>query len=582
MTVVHPSFYVFILLLLLVVVIHSSTVQVKINYPEKFIQPLQDGSIFDLWVCYLPGCPTYGIWNTSGPTFTVYVSDRLADNIYAKNVTLSTYVGNVWVAMSGSQNATDGTFSISTCDMSGGCNSLGVPYMTTLGTTSSVGIINAYPWFNVVEGKVYTMFKDFYSPQLGVYRDINVYIPPSMSQNSLTRHVNIIILNDGDTDFMTTLSKQGGLDRAIQNGDVPQDTIMIGVPQNLSCERGYELTYEPCNPNLMVCIEDCPTGGGIYFTYFLRNTVIPAVLTNLSMYLGEVSMTGSSLGGLTSCAAASFQPAYFQRGFCMSPSTWWNAGGLATNITENAIKYGLPKSIVMYIGTEEATQVFSGQEWMVYYNQTMKAWIDAGLSDGTRFSSFSLDGGQHLRTDWVAVFAIGITRMYLSDYTGRQHNQPYSFRQNQHITYPTTSNYTCNTSDDVSTYENIIIGFGVVLGVIIFLDIAFVAGYFTFYVPYLEAVQEARVLGIDLGARVSFYSHMKTTLGWSESESSQLTDAEAPPYVPPSAGKNNTSNKTTKGAAATTKNPMLNKTPVTQRTSLTAPKRPKPSDDQML
>lgn len=592
----HQLLFLFIIFLTFEV-IHSSILQVKINYPDKYIQPLHDGSVFNLYVCYLPGCPTFGIWNSSGPTFTVYASDGQNNNLYVKNITLSAYVGKVWVAISGSQNSTDGTTAISECDPSG-CNSLGVPYMTYLSSVSSLGTINAYPWFNIVEGNVYTMFHHMYSPQLGVYRDINVYIPPSMSQNSLSRRVNIIILNDGDMNFMTTLTKQGGLDRAIQNGDVPQDTIMIGIPQNLTCERGYELTYEACDPTRMDCT-DCKSGGGLYFTYFLRNTVIPAVLTNLSMSLGEVSMTGSSLGGLTACAAASFQPSYFQRGFCMSPSTWWNHGSLAINITQNAKKYGLPKSIVMYIGTEEGTsEMFQGQEWMVTYNQTMQAWIDAGLTDSTRFFSFSLNGGEHLRTDWVAIFAIGITRMYLSEYTGSVHNQPYSFRQNEHITYPTSTNYTCNTSDDVTTYENMIIGFGIILGIILFLDIAFIAGYFTFYVPYVEAVQEARILGIDLGARVSFYSHMKTTLGWNESEKDAESagggTAAATAYVPPNGVskqqqqqgvRKNTPAGAAAGASPTTmtNNPMRNPQKiVTQRASLTAPKRTPPNADQML
>jgi hypothetical protein len=74
------------------------------------------------------------------------------------------------------------------------------------------------------------------------------------------------------------------------------------------------------------------------------NDVLPEVLANLSSTkteeedddssnrrqsisghsLGEVSIAGGSLGGLSSCYAASKMPLVFQRALCMSPSNCFN------------------------------------------------------------------------------------------------------------------------------------------------------------------------------------------------------------------------------------------------------------------
>jgi predicted alpha/beta superfamily hydrolase len=438
----------------------GSIVNLEINYPDKYIIPLTDGRIFDLFLCYLPGCPANGKWNSSSTALTVYSADRTAANTYVKSLSLSNYVGTVYIAMSASQNATTGVMSVTICNPATcGPNSLGVPYQTTLLSPTGTNTVIAHPWFDIKAGQTYTMFKHFYSPQFNNYRAISVYIPPAVSQNGISRPVNIVIVNDGDLFVIESLASLGGFDRAVQNGQLPQDTLLIGIPTDSStCDREYEMSYEACDPTVSFCT-GCPGGGETLYYQFIQNYVVPAVLANISMSLGEVSMAGWSLGGLAACAAASFQPQYFQRAFCMSPSVWWNYGAFVSNVTQNAKRLGLPKSVVMYIGTEEAT---SGEfpsmidptlvtSWFTFYNQTAEAWIAAGLTS-TTFMSFTYNGGHHVFSNWVDAFSVGMIAMYASYPYATQYQQV-SFSKNLNILYPTTIASACSSNDDNETLQ---------------------------------------------------------------------------------------------------------------------------------
>lgn len=445
---------------------NAAVLQFVVNYPSDLIDPLVDQSIFWLYVCYMPGCPKHTAWNQSGPSFTIYASDSIGNDAYQKNISLPDFQGDVYVTITGTQDAATGKYSVVPCPMGNGCSAIGVPYYTKIASIDSVAVIRAYPYFNVLNGQVYTIFHNFYSPQLNNYRDISVFVPPSVSQNSLRRKVNCLVVNDGTLLFLQQLTTLGGFDRAVQTGAVPQDTILIGVPQNASdfCERMFELSFEACAAEDTVC-RDCATGGNFLLFDFIEQQVVPAVLANLSMLPGEVAMTGYSLGGLTACVAASFRPDYFQRAFCISPSVWWNHGGLANNITANAQKVGLPKAVVLYIGTDEAIQ---WPHWFADYNATVNAWLTSGMNT-TNCLSFSYNGGLHMLSYWVAVFAEGVVRMYGSSFPA-----PYqqSFEHNLNLLYPDTAIRQCDTDNHdadgkESVYQIVILVLLILVGILL-------------------------------------------------------------------------------------------------------------------
>ena len=116
---------------------------------------------------------------------------------------------------------------------------------------------------------------------------------------------------------------------------------MIGVTQPLDndCQRTYEMTYAPCDPTVSnQCkpgypVTECYGGNAKYFS-FLIDTLVPAVLQDLNVSLGEVSIYGFSLGGLTACNAVLDRPDFFSRAMCSSPSFWFNYGNFSDRIRE--------------------------------------------------------------------------------------------------------------------------------------------------------------------------------------------------------------------------------------------------------
>lgn len=271
--------------------------------------------------------------------------------------------------------------------------------------SSGKALIVAYPYWGFAQGSTYTMFSDFYSPQLHNIRDISVYVPASLQQNNISRSVHVLIVNDGTLFYTSQLAFPGGFDRAVLSGAVPE-TIMIGLPQNgTSCERQYELTFSQTIRDL-----SCTQSGGsdVYFD-FIQQTVVPAVLAQLNLTLASVSMAGVSYGGLTSCYAASARPQYFSRVFCQSPSTWWNYGQLNQVIGTNALNMtngtGLPSSVSFYIGTieMEVPQCANAAcsvtiPWFDYVNDTLYAFLAAGVPASSLFF-YTLNG----RCKWAGV-----------------------------------------------------------------------------------------------------------------------------------------------------------------------------------
>lgn len=421
--------------------VSSMTLEVQVNYPQSQVQEIPGGAVFALQICYLPGCPSDAWWNQSQPglpyipELTILNSDYQGDDLYLKSIDIPNFEGTVYLTVYAAYSPAGDIFGL--CSIKDYCNSttvdpasndcvaVGMPYRSVTQSLDKALIV-AYPYFGAVAGSVYTMFPNLYSPQLHNFRDINVYIPASWTQNSINRSVNVLIVNDGTLFFLQQLAFLGGFDRAALTGAVPE-TIMIGVPQNVSgCERQYELTF-----SVEIAPTSCPSGGNSVYFQFLQETVVPAVVGNLTgMTLGEVSMTGVSFGGLTSCYAASYLPSYFRRVYCQSPSVWWNYGQLPTQtIPTNAATNGLPFSVAIYIGTTEMSvpqcvniNCTSTTPWITFVNETAYAWLNAGLPSDRLFF-FTVNGGQHDSTAWATSFTTGIVQLYAPNFTSPYQDQ---------------------------------------------------------------------------------------------------------------------------------------------------------------
>lgn len=160
-----------------------------------------------------------------------------------------------------------------------------------------------YPFFEVHGvGKTEVMIPMMYSSKLGNYRDINVYTPYSLLENSLRRAVNILILHDGFLDPLKLFAVNGGLDSLNGVGSSPE-LVIIGVPHGYNgtacpttstgCyQRTFELTPTDCDPSRNTCDPNQKYGGlGLYLD-FVYDDVIPEVLERLGMDMGEVSNAG--------------------------------------------------------------------------------------------------------------------------------------------------------------------------------------------------------------------------------------------------------------------------------------------------
>eukprot|EP01124_Arcella_intermedia_P015871 TRINITY_DN22431_c0_g1_i1.p1 TRINITY_DN22431_c0_g1~~TRINITY_DN22431_c0_g1_i1.p1 ORF type:complete len:411 (-),score=42.07 TRINITY_DN22431_c0_g1_i1:7-1239(-) len=188
---------------------------------------------------------------------------------------------------------------------------------------SGLSSFDAYPFFYKSEGEI-RLFPNFPAPQLpGGKRDINVYVPPSLLENTISRSVQVLYMFDGQL-VPQILSL---LNSFIITGSI-KELVVVGIPATIN--RTYELTPSKCQaPPPGGCNGYdvlCPPGGsgGLPNTLaFIENNVHPFVLSNLSVSAAEVASAGWSLGGLAACESL-YMSAIITKAYCASPSLWWN------------------------------------------------------------------------------------------------------------------------------------------------------------------------------------------------------------------------------------------------------------------
>jgi len=309
--------------------------------------------------------------------------------------------------------------------------------------------LDIYPAFGVSTGDTYVLLRELYSPQLNNSRNVSAYVPSTISQNTVKRPVNIMILLDGSTSIVNTFAKRGGFETGQADGSVPE-SILIGITDlefalagNLE-QRTYEFTYaEQIDVSLSCPQGTGPTGGSDKLLEWIDEIVIPKAVEALGMQRGEVTIAGGSLGGLASCYAATKNPAVFERALCMSLTNCFNfgTGGLAPVIAANYEASGkAPKSVVQFMGAEGvvATWGTSNQTQFDFMVNDELAWRSIGLVPMTSAANLStqmwpgasfgytselpapehavmsviLPGGQHAQTTWEREFAIALPYLY--------------------------------------------------------------------------------------------------------------------------------------------------------------------------
>jgi predicted alpha/beta superfamily hydrolase len=290
--------------------------------------------------------------------------------------------------------------------------------------------LSVYPAFNTIgQGRVETIYTNFWSKQFLNLRNISLYRPNSLLENPLRRVINVLILHDGDEEFVSYLALQGGFDAAVLSGAIPE-CIIIGIPpgQNgtyctdISCQRPYEMNPISCNPSLTEVCNELWGGGDLYLD-FIWDDVIPAVITIIDQIRGEVSSTGSSLGGNMPCYASSTRPDKFERLFSMSLRYMKNWDQLVRNITYNYRLSGVrPKSIVIHQGTQEGDILtyhpnpnVKPEPFYYFDNLVIDAFREIGMND-TNLMYFRSNGGVHTGVSWGDVFAYGITQMFRPEF----------------------------------------------------------------------------------------------------------------------------------------------------------------------
>jgi len=244
--------------------------------------------------------------------------------------------------------------------------------------------MNIYPAFGLLQDRNISALlntKDLSQPTFGhstiASRDINVYVPPSIIQNTIIRSIHILVANDGSLQEVKTYVSSG-FDVAVQNGIAPE-SILVGIPQTGdTCNRNYELSFSNCksywakynrgtSPATYSNYYGCPGsdkeckyyGGNDDYLTWIYEVILPAVVEKLGMVMGEVSIVGGSMGGLTACYAASKYPDRYTRGYCYAPAMMWNFGELAQHVIKHnyVMTKKLPKAVIFEIG-HEAYDVF--------------------------------------------------------------------------------------------------------------------------------------------------------------------------------------------------------------------------------
>lgn len=257
-----------------------------------------------------------------------------------------------------------------------------------------------YPYFYTSTGQT-TTISNVYSPQLNNTRDVWVYVPPAMVENTLRRQDHVLVMHDGQN--LSPLWKVDGIvDQLIQEGKMV-NVLIIG-PYNTP-DRIAEYTYSV----------DPQYGGGKGDLYldFLQDTLIPSMQTRWNFSTSPTSMgiMGSSLGGLISCYAGVTRPSVYSKAGCMSSSFWWNSGDFYRTILPRLSQTNL-QTQTYYIDSGDSGDTDDDRP-----DTTMvsSGFAQFGFQLGSNLFWYLQRGGQHNEAYWSERFHHPMQWMYYRD-----------------------------------------------------------------------------------------------------------------------------------------------------------------------
>ena len=478
----------------------GSFIELHIYYPEENLQLNMSNPFGDILFQYgfstspyslqiYETYPNYFPWTANYTYDIVNSTDYVGPNHWMKLINVGeNTVGGVYVELITNINFPNIVKTCTNWLEWGPCMPRHTPSIVNITSPDQTVELLMYPAFNIAGiGNVSTIFKNYFSPQLGNVRDISLYLPYSLIENPIQRKVNVLVLYDGSIENTQLYAFNGGFDVGTASGSAPE-SIIIGIPAGMNgtacptvngttiCnQRFYEMTPTQCNATINDCEPTQAYGGTDLFLEFTLQ-VVDSVLSELQLELGELSSFGFSLGGLTACYAVTAFPRDFSRGFCASPSVWWNSGELASIIKNNYANNSItPKAIVITAGTQEGTGYLTLGEaspipWLVFINEVNDAFLSIGMGitnqtihdstevheDGSMFPSvksnlvfLTYTGGIHVTTQWIDVFSYGYPLLYAYDYPYSFDNNT-KFQKNSYVSfvYPTSSSYCSAVTDD--------------------------------------------------------------------------------------------------------------------------------------
>lgn len=249
---------------------------------------------------------------------------------------------------------------------------------------------------------------------------------------------------------------------------------MVGVSQPLDndCQRTYEMTYAPCDPTVSnqcrpdYSLTECYGGNSKYFS-FIIDTLMPAILLDLNVTLGEVSIYGFSLGGLTACNAVLDRPDFFSRAMCSSPSFWFNYGDFSKRIRDTFDTnpdHVVPKSVVMTLGTAEDGLYPNMQNpdeytyWTEFISDVKDSWLAVGLGKQT-LAYFTLAGGIHTGISYADDILLESAKsLYQVDFPMTDRDQSYAYISYVYPVAADSSGESCSDENLAVVITSVLLG----------------------------------------------------------------------------------------------------------------------------
>lgn len=270
-----------------------------------------------------------------------------------------------------------------------------------------------YPWFYTSKGTT-TIISKVYSKELGNYRDVIFYLPPSFHENTLKPYKNVLIMHDGQnlfnpktSAFGTAWMAQDTLDQSIVTGK--SDEVIVAGPYNTN-DRNNEYTYVYDES------EKCGGKGDLYLDW-IESTLVPLIKS--SNFRAEVTrdklgILGSSLGGLISCYAGWTRPTVYGKVGCMSSSFWWADQDFQNKLLPNTTVPALPHPHI-YMDAGTSGSLGGEAQCSVYTGQVYDVMVADGFVANEEVQKYVDVGGQHNEASWGARFYLPVQFLYGSN-----------------------------------------------------------------------------------------------------------------------------------------------------------------------